>query len=139
MLHLRSSFPAWLKGIQACFLLATLCGIRPGAIADEPAKPTATKDPAISEIEVKNTILKSLDTVSVAAGVSGVLAEVIVREGDLVELQAPLARVRDDEAAVVVARAKLALSTAKMKASRDVDIKLAQKSTEVAEKELDRT
>jgi len=109
------------------------------SIADEPSKPAPAKDQPISEIEVKNSILKSLDTISIAAGVSGVLAEVNVREGDIVDVRSPLARIRDDEATLVVARAKLALSTAKLKASRDVDIKLAQKGTEVAEKELERT
>lgn len=136
---LSRNFVTWLKGLQALLLLGTFCEMRTISLADEPAKPAVTKDQPLSEIEVKNTILKSLDTISVAAGVSGVLSEVIVRDGDLVDVQALLARVRDDEAAVVVSRAKLALSTAKLKASRDVDIKLAQKSAEVAEKELERT
>jgi len=90
-------------------------------------------------IEVKNSILKSLDTVSVAAGVSGVLGAVLVREGDIVNLKSPLAKVRDDEAALVVVQAQLALDTAKMKTTRDVDLKLAIKGSEVASKELQRT
>jgi len=132
-------FHTWLKGFLAFTLLGIFYSMRSISIADEPAKPAPAKDQAISEIEVKNSILKSLDTISIAAGVSGVLAEVNVREGDLVDVRSPLARIRDDEAALVVARAKLALSTAKLKASRDVDIKLARKGTEVAEKELERT
>ncbi|MCY2976151.1 MAG: efflux RND transporter periplasmic adaptor subunit [Planctomycetota bacterium] len=92
-----------------------------------------------TRIEVKNSILKSLDTVSIAAGVAGVLGEVLVREGDIVDLKNPLAKVRDDEAALVVVQAQLALDTAKLKTTRDVDLKLAIKGAEVAAKELQRT
>ena len=133
------NFHALLRGFLTVVVLGNYFWVLSMSIADEPSKPAPAKDQPISEIEVKNSILKSLDTISIAAGVSGVLAEVNVREGDIVDVRSPLARIRDDEATLVVARAKLALSTAKLKASRDVDIKLAQKGTEVAEKELERT
>jgi len=109
------------------------------SLAKDSLGATKSTDSRSTGIEVKNSILKSLDTVSVAAGVSGVLGAVLVREGDIVNLKSPLAKVRDDEAALVVVQAQLALDTAKMKTTRDVDLKLAIKGSEVASKELQRT
>lgn len=109
------------------------------ASGDDPPNSSVSKEPRGTRIEIKNSILKSLDTVSIAAGVAGVLGEVLVREGDIVDLKTPLAKVRDDEAALVVVQAQLALDTAKLKTTRDVDLKLAIKGAEVASKELQRT
>jgi multidrug efflux pump subunit AcrA (membrane-fusion protein) len=109
------------------------------ASGDDPPNSIVSKDLRGTQIEVKNSILKSLDTVSIAAGVAGVLGEVLVREGDIVDLKTPLAKVRDDEAALVVVQTQLALDTAKLKTTRDVDLKLAIKGAEVAAKELQRT
>lgn len=109
------------------------------ASGDDPPNSVVSNETRGTRIEVKNSILKSLDTVSIAAGVAGVLGEVLVREGDIVDLKNPLAKVRDDEAALVVVQAQLALDTAKLKTTRDVDLKLAIKGAEVAAKELQRT
>ncbi len=91
------------------------------------------------EIAVKNAVLKPLQTVSVAAGVAGVIDRVLVTEGDLVSDDQTVVRVRCDEAVLNHERAKLSFETAIAKAARDVDIRLAQKSAQVAEQELGRT
>jgi multidrug efflux pump subunit AcrA (membrane-fusion protein) len=109
------------------------------AIGEDKVESVVSQEKQGTRIEVKNSILKSLDTVSIAAGVAGVLGEVFVREGDIVEIETPLAKVRDDEASLVVLQAQLALDTAKLKTTRDVDLKLAIKGAEVASKELQRT
>ncbi len=90
-------------------------------------------------IAVKNAILKPTQTVSVAAGVAGVIESVLVSEGDVVSLDQAIVRIRSDEAKLNHERAKLALLTATAKADRDVDIRLAEKSAQVAEQELGRT
>ncbi len=90
-------------------------------------------------IVVKNAILKPTQTVSVAAGVAGVIESVLVTEGDVVSLDQAIVRIRCDEAKLNHEKAKLVLLTATAKADRDVDIRLAEKSAQVAEQELGRT
>ena len=126
-------------GIIGFALIIPAISLGEDSLAKDSLGATKSTDSRSTGIEVKNSILKSLDTVSVAAGVSGVLGAVLVREGDIVNLKSPLAKVRDDEAALVVVQAQLALDTAKMKTTRDVDLKLAIKGSEVASKELQRT
>ena len=90
-------------------------------------------------IVVKNAILKPTQTVSVAAGVAGVIESVLVTEGDVIAIDQAIVRIRSDEAKLNHERAKIALLTATAKADRDVDIRLAEKSAQVAEQELGRT
>ncbi len=90
-------------------------------------------------IQVKNPILKPIKTISIAAGVSGVVDSVLVSEGDMIQVGAVVAKIRADEAKLSVARAKLALELASAKEKRDVDVRLAEKSAQVAEQELART
>lgn len=90
-------------------------------------------------ITLKTPILKPTQTVSVAAGVAGVIDSVLVCEGDEVAIGQTLVRVRCDEAKLSHERALLAFETAAAKATRDVDVRLAEKSAEVAEQELART
>lgn len=90
-------------------------------------------------ITLKNSILKPTQTVSVAAGVAGIIDSVLVSEGDEVAIGQTLVRVRCDEAKLSHERALLAFETATAKATRDVDVRLAEKSAEVAEQELART
>jgi HlyD family secretion protein len=90
-------------------------------------------------IQVKNPILKPIKTISIAAGVSGVVDSVLVSEGDMIQVNAVIAEIRADEAKLSVARAKLALELASAKEKRDVDVRLAEKSAQVAEQELART
>ena len=90
-------------------------------------------------ITVKTPILKPIQTVSVAAGVAGVIDGVLVVEGDEIAIGHTLVCVRCDEAKLSHERAQLALETAAAKATRDVDVRLAEKSAEVAEQELART
>ena len=94
---------------------------------------------ATDVIVIKNAILKPTQTVSVAAGVAGVIEIVLVTEGDIVSIDQTIVKIRCDDAKLNHERAKLALETAAAKASRDVDIRLAEKSAQVAEQELGRT
>ena len=99
----------------------------------------ANAQTATDVIVIKNAILKPMQTVSVAAGVAGVIESVLVTEGDIVSVDQTVVRIRCDEAKLSYERAKLALEMATAKAIRDVDIRLAEKSAQVAEQELGRT
>ena len=101
--------------------------------------PNASAQSARDAIVVKNPILKPTQTVSVAAGVAGVIESVLVTEGDIVSIDQAVVQIRCDEAKLSHERAKLALEMASAKATRDVDIRLAEKSAQVAEQELGRT
>ncbi len=142
-LELRSYGPKSRRGfwcpVRAIGLVGYAICVSTLAIGEDKVESVVSQEKQGARIEVKNSILKSLDTVSIAAGVAGVLGEVFVREGDIVEVETPLAKVRDDEASLVVVQAQLALDTAKLKTTRDVDLKLAIKGAEVASKELQRT
>ena len=99
----------------------------------------ANAQTATDVIVIKNAILKPTQTVSVAAGVAGVIESVLVTEGDIVSTDQTIVKIRCDDAKLNHERAKLALETATAKATRDVDIRLAEKSAQVAEQELGRT
>ena len=94
---------------------------------------------ATDAIVIKNAILKPIQTVSVAAGVAGVIERVLVTEGDIVSVDQTIVKIRCDDAKLNHERATVALATATAKATRDVDIRLAEKSSQVAEQELGRT
>ncbi len=94
---------------------------------------------ATDAIMIKNTILKPIQTVSVAAGVAGVIERVLVAEGDIVSVDQTIVKIRCDDAKLNHERATVAFATATAKATRDVDIRLAEKSAQVAEQELGRT
>ena len=99
----------------------------------------ANAQSATDAIVIRNAILKPIQTVSVAAGVAGVIESVLVTEGDIVSVDQTIVKIRCDDAKLNHERAKLALATATAKATRDVDIRLAEKSAQVAEQELGRT
>ena len=114
-----------LIAVAFAFALAKNIGASPQSEADS--------------ITLKNPILKPTQTVSVAAGVAGVIDNALVCEGDEVAIGQTLVRIRCDEAKLSHERAELAFETAAIKATRDVDVRLAEKSAEVAEQELART
>ena len=62
---------------------------------------------------------------------AGVLAAVEVREGQLVAAGDLLARMDDTQAQLASKRAQIELDTARVEAANDVDVRFAQKSTEV--------
>jgi multidrug efflux pump subunit AcrA (membrane-fusion protein) len=101
-----------------------------------------TREPvsAIAEepIVIQSPILKPPQTVEVAAGVSGVIDRVLVREGDVVNPGEPLLKIRDDDSRMALQQAALQAEIAKLKSDRDVEIRLAEKSSEVAEQEMRR-
>ena len=92
-----------------------------------------------SRVEVKSALIKAPQSISVAAGVQGILERVLVQEGDDVHVDSMIAKVRSDDAENQVKRAKLSLEIATLKANRKVDLLFAKKSADVASQELART
>jgi multidrug efflux pump subunit AcrA (membrane-fusion protein) len=90
-------------------------------------------------IELKNPLVKAPNSISVAAGVQGVIETLQAREGDIRGPGTPIAKVRCDEAEMLVKRTELSLQIATLKSERKVDLLFAKKSAEVANQELART
>jgi RND family efflux transporter MFP subunit len=92
-----------------------------------------------SAIEITGAVIKVAEEVAVPAGEAGALAAVEVKEGQLVEEGAIVARIRDNEVRLAVDRARLEAEIAFRKFNNDITIAFAKKSTEVAKAELARS
>jgi macrolide-specific efflux system membrane fusion protein len=90
-------------------------------------------------IEITGAVIKVAEEVAVPAGEAGALAAVQVKEGQLVEEGAIVARIRDNEVRLAVDRARLEAEIAFRKFNNDITILFARKSTEVAKAELARS
>ena len=89
-------------------------------------------------IEVPSMLIQLIEQVDVPARAAGVLTEVKVQEGDMVERDEPLAQIMDIEARHAETRAKAELEIARLGAENDVNVRFAGKSAEVAKAELQR-
>lgn len=90
------------------------------------------------EIEVSSVLVKLIEQVEVPAREAGVLAEVEVREGQMIEAGAPVARIDDSAPRLDKRTAELELEGARKMAENDVKVRFARKSAEVARAELER-
>ncbi len=99
----------------------------------------ATRAPdATSVLEVRNAILKTLESTTVAAQTAGIISALDVKEGYTVKPGQELARIRDTAVRLQVERAKAAADVALAKQKDDIDVRLATKSLAVAENEYQR-
>jgi membrane fusion protein, multidrug efflux system len=90
------------------------------------------------DIQVSSVLIKLIEQVEVPAREAGVLANVAVREGEMVAAGAALAQVEDTDAQLNKRQAQLELEGARKQAESDVKVRFAKKSLEVAEAELRR-
>ncbi|MCA9113854.1 MAG: HlyD family efflux transporter periplasmic adaptor subunit [Planctomycetaceae bacterium] len=91
-----------------------------------------------SSISVPRVVITLIDRVEVPARETGVLQEVLVTEGDLVDAGALLARLQDDEARIAADRAMIEVEKALKEAGSSVRVEAARKGHEVANAELQR-
>jgi len=99
-------------------------------------QPPASDSPTAIVAETAQVTL--IEQVLVAAREAGTVAEMGVREGELVTTGQEIARLDDRDAAVAAARAGIELEIAAEQATNDVDIRFAHKSHEVSQAELRR-
>jgi macrolide-specific efflux system membrane fusion protein len=90
-------------------------------------------------IEVESVVLRLLEEAEVPAQESGVLTNVVVREGQRVKKGDLLAQIDDQVPRLAVDAAKAQFEIARAKATNDVRIRFAKKSLEVSEAELRRS
>jgi macrolide-specific efflux system membrane fusion protein len=87
---------------------------------------------------VEGVLLTLVEQVELPAKEAGALAELTVREGDVIEERQCLAVVEDDEARMAVVKAERELAIARTKAENDVPVRFARKAHEVAGAEFRR-
>ncbi|TVP99676.1 MAG: HlyD family efflux transporter periplasmic adaptor subunit [Planctomycetaceae bacterium] len=111
------------------------CGIVAVAtFLEQPA--VRSEEPA--SVTIAAAVVTLAEQVEVAAAEAGIVAEVRVRPGQMVETDSPIARLRDDDAELSVERTRLQADIAARQAESDLDELHAKKSTEVARAELAR-
>lgn len=91
-----------------------------------------------SKLVIDGAVLKTVEVTSVAAQVAGVLKMVHVREGDRVQVGAPLGTIDSKSSDLQLERSKVALDVAQKNLENTIDIDLARKNFAVAENEYDR-
>lgn len=126
----------WRRRIDAERLSSLTCVI--ALVAGTAPAGGQTQEPARETIHASDALLVIAEQVEVAAAAAGVLRELHVREGSLVEAQAPLLRVDDREAQLAVSQAKVELQRAADEAESDVKTRHAQKARELAVSEHER-
>lgn len=89
-------------------------------------------------IEVEAVLLAPIQEVEVPAQEAGLLQRVLVAEGALVKQGDLLAQIDDTDACLQKKRAEVELDNARRNAGNDVKVRVANKSAEVAQAELQR-
>jgi macrolide-specific efflux system membrane fusion protein len=98
----------------------------------------ASSAEADEPIRVESVFLELVEQSDVPARDPGVIENVAIREGDLVEKGSVLVQLDTAEAALDVERAQVELDIARQEAKNEVDVRFARKSLAVAEAELQR-
>ncbi len=89
-------------------------------------------------MEAESTLVTIIEEVEIPAKVEGVLSSIDVREGEMVESQAVLARIEDAEARLTHDRAAIEFEIARKQAKNDLKIRISKKAADVARAELRR-
>ena len=89
-------------------------------------------------MEAESTLLTIIEEVEIPAKVEGVLASIDVREGQMIEAQAVVARLEDAESRLTHDRASIEYKIAEKQAKNDLKIRISRKAADVARTELRR-
>lgn len=95
--------------------------------------------PAAAQVAIESIVLRPLAEAEVPARQTGVVARILVDEGDRVEAGAVLVQLDDKSAALAVQRAQHERDRARVTAENNLQIEYAAKALEVAEAELARS
>jgi RND family efflux transporter MFP subunit len=98
----------------------------------------AHHSPAAEPIKVESVLLTLIEQVEVPAREAGELAAIQVREGQLVKENMVLAQIDDRESQLATRKAQIERDIAAKEATNDVQVRVHQKSREVAQAELRR-
>lgn len=99
---------------------------------------TSLADESNQSVPVENALLKTIETTRLAAEVAGKIEKLNVVEGDSVIVDQTLGKIRDTTVKLKMEHAKIAMAIARKKQRSDIDLRLAQRRSEVAINELER-
>lgn len=102
------------------------------------ASPAPAASPTGGPLRVDSVVVTLIDQVDLAAREAGALEQIAVREGQIVENGALLARLDDTDAVLGLDKAKLEREIAAKQANDDVKLRFAKKALEVATAEEQR-
>ncbi len=122
--------------ILACVGLCTLgiAGDDPPAPGAKPALDNSTGAP----LQVEKAIVTLIEQVEVPASEAGVLVQIAVSEGQLVQQGTPLAQIEDREVKLAETKSRIEAEIAKEEAKIDAKVRSGKKVYEVAASELRR-
>jgi len=123
----------WIGGLSLMVVIGLGCGAK-RSLADDLA---AAKRPEV--ITIESVVVTIAEQVSVPAADAGMIAEILVKPGDLVAEGDLIARLRDDDVRLLVDRTRLNAEIAARESTSDLDSRYAAKTTEVARAELTRS
>ncbi len=109
-----------------------------GSTLDNPVDDKPMVEEPKSIINLEGAILKTIDSTIITAQVTGILEDVQVKEGVLVQAGELLGKVKDDAVRLKLAQQQTQLVIAQRKQSNQIDKKVAEKSRDVAETEYQR-
>ena len=113
----------------AMMITLAVCGAQADAV--DKAKSSA-------EQTVESVLVTVIEEAEIPAKVDGVLAAVAVREGQVIEGGAVVARIEDDEVRLTHERARTEFEIARKQAQNDLKVRIARKSADVARAEYKR-
>jgi macrolide-specific efflux system membrane fusion protein len=93
---------------------------------------------AADETVVESVLVTVIEEAEIPAKVDGVLAAVVVREGQVIEGGAVVGRIEDDEVRLTHERARTEFEIARKQAKNDLKVRIARKSADVARAEYKR-
>ncbi len=89
-------------------------------------------------IQVENALLNIVETINIPAGSDGILEQLAVKEGSVVQAGDLIAEIDHRRVELDLKEAQAQLEISQRRAENDVDIRYVQKSFEVSKAELDR-
>jgi multidrug efflux pump subunit AcrA (membrane-fusion protein) len=125
--------------LRVMLLLFAVTSGDPSTANPPPAARPAPAAEFVETVEVPSMLIRIDEQVEVPAREAGVLADMNVREGQMVAQGALIAQIEDDEARIAADRAKIEMEIAKANAENDLGVRFARKSREVVEAELRRS
>jgi multidrug efflux pump subunit AcrA (membrane-fusion protein) len=119
--------------------LLLMVGLVMAVGGDQSVADDATRTQRPEVISIESVVVTISEQVSVPAADAGMIAEVLVKPGDLVAEGDLIARLRDDDVRLLVDRTRINAEIAAKESSSDLDSRYAAKTTEVARTELARS
>ncbi len=99
---------------------------------------TVWAEPGERPVIVEDALITTMEQVEVPASEQGIIVNMQVEEGDLVESRQVVGQIDDADVVLAARRAEIELETARAQAKNDVQLRLAKKTLSLAESELER-